>query len=411
MGYSGNGGPATRAMLAHPQEVYTDNSGNMYISDWGNSCLRIVSPGGIINTIAGIGIYGYSGDGGPATAAELSGPMGIYMDASKNIYVADLGNQRIRKIDASGNINTIAGCGAYGFSGDGGPALAAEFEDPAGICGDESGNIYVADEFNNRVRKIDKTGIITTFAGNGATGYSGDGGLATQAEFYYPSDVAMDNSGNILIADESNNCIRKVNASGIISTMVGNGIGAYSGDGGPASMAQIYNAPSVTVDNAGNIYIADGFNNRVRKINTAGTISTIAGNGTVGYSGLGDTATLAAIHDPVSISTDMSGNVFFASELGNVVEELSLFPDAIKPAAGITIYPNPNNGMFTIKIQNYNAGLQLEVYNVLGQRVSYIGLTGEETQINLSTASRGVYFYKVISTENVEFGSGKIIVF
>ena len=409
-GYSGDGGPCVNAELYNPTAVYADNAGNIYLSDWANSRLRVVNSAGIITTIAGNGIFGFSGDGGTASAAELNGPMGIFMDGSGNIYVADIGNSRVREINTNGIINTIAGNGTYGFSGDGGAATAAAFEDIAGICGDVSGNIYLADEFNNRVRKINTSGIISTIAGCGARGYSGDGGAATLAEFYYPSGVAVDVSGNLYIADESNNCIREVNPDGLISTIAGNGIAGYSGDGGLAAFAELDNAAGVGIDKTGNIYITDGFNNRIRKMNTSGIISTIAGNGLKGYSGIGDTATLASINDPVGIEADEEGNLYFANEFNNHVEKLSALPELSNPPE-ISVYPNPNKGIFTIKIQNFNPNLRLEVYNILGERVSYIGLNNAETEMNLSTASCGVYLYRVISADYKVYGSGKVVIY
>ncbi|HTA26534.1 MAG TPA: T9SS type A sorting domain-containing protein [Bacteroidia bacterium] len=409
-GYAGDGGAATNAELNNPISVFAGIDGNIYISDWGNSRLRLVSASGIISTIAGNGVYGFSGDGGPASLAELNGPMGVFVDGSGNIYLADIGNERIRKINTSGVINTIAGNGIYGFSGDGGPATVASFEDPAGICSDALGDIYIADEFNNRVRMINTNGIISTIAGCAYRGYSGDSGPATLAEFYYPSGVASDAAGNLFIADESNNCIREVNNMGIISTIAGNGLPGYTGDGGQAISAELSNAAGVGVDNSGNIYITDGFNNRVRKINANGIISTIAGNGKKGFSGLGDTATLAKIYDPVSVSIDAGGNIYFANAFNYTVEKLSALPEVPIPP-GIFVYPNPNKGIFTITIENFNPILNLEVYNVLGQRISYSALTSEASRINLSTCSPGVYIYRIISTGNKLYGTGKLIIY
>jgi trimeric autotransporter adhesin len=408
-GYSGDGGPATNAHTFNPTGVFADNSGNVYISDWGNARLREVTPDGIIHTLAGNSIYGYSGDGGPATAAELGGPMGIYVNNAGTIYFADIGNERIREINGAGYITTYAGNGAYGFAGDGGPAGNAEFEDPGGICGDASANIYVADIFNNRIRKISAGGIISTIAGCGSRGYSGDGGAATLAEFFYPTGVAVDSSGNLYIADENNNCIRKVNTLGIISTITGNGIAGYSGDGGMASLAELNNPAGIGVDNLNNIYITDGFNSRIRKINRAGIISTIAGNGIAGYSGIGDTATLASIYNPVSIAADTSGNIYFANEFNNFVQKLSLFPPDLSPPV-VSVYPNPNTGIFTVKILNFNPSLTLEVYTILGQRVSYMQLTSQETQLNLSTCAKGIYIYRVIANDNQVYGVGKVVI-
>lgn len=408
-GYFGDGGPAIDSKLGNPTFVYAGNAGNIYISDWGNSRLRVVNSAGIISTFAGIGLYGYSGDGGPAIAAELCGPMGIYTDTYGNVYVADIGNQRIRVINTNGIINTVAGNGTLGFSGDGGAATAAEFDDPAGICGDVYGNIYVADEFNNRVRRINANGTIITIAGSAIRGYSGDGGPATAAEFYYPSGVAADSAGDILIADESNNCIRKVNAEGIISTIAGNGVAGFMGDGGPAISSELSNPAGIGIDNKGNIFITDGFNSRIREINSNGIISTIAGNGVAGYSGTGDSAKLAELYNPVSIMADTSGNLYFANEFNNYVQKLSLIPPDASPPV-ITVYPNPNQGMFTVRIENFYPFLRLEIYNILGEQISYLGLTGPTMQVNLGPCPAGVYLYRLISTNNKVYGSGKVVI-
>ncbi len=408
IGYSGDGGPATNAHLYNPIAVFADNSGTIYISDWANSRLRIVTSTGIISTIAGNGVFGFSGDGGSATLAELNGPMGIFTDASGNIYLADVGNERIRKINSSGIINTIAGNGTYGFSGDGGLATLAAFEDPAGVCGDESGNIFVADEFNYRVRKINSSGIISTIGGCGARGYAGDGGPATQAEFYYPSGVAADNMGNIFVADESNNCVRQINSSGVISTIAGNGVAGFAGDGEPAFLSELSNPAGVTTDNKGNIYIADGFNSRIRKINNTGVISTIAGDGIAGYTGIGGAAALTALYNPVSIAADTSGNFYLANEFSNYVQKLTPSADAFTPAL-VTIFPNPTPGIFSIKISNFQATLHLQLYTILGERISSFDLDKEVTLLNLSSYSKGVYIYRIISSDEKIFATGKVV--
>jgi hypothetical protein len=256
----------------------------------------------IIDTVAGNGSWGYSGDGGPATEAMLSYPRGVAVDASGNIYIADLYNHRIRKVDTSGIITTVAGNGDEGYSGDGGPATEAMLDFPFGVAVDASGNIYIGDTHNYRIRKVDTSGIITTVAGNGAWGYSGDGGPATEAMLDFPCDVAVDASGNLYIGDVYNQRIRKVDTSGIINTVAGNGSWGYSGDGGPATEAQLHGPFGVTVDASGNLYIADYDNQRIRKVDTSGIITTVAGNGSRGYSGDGGPATDAMLNHPRDIS-------------------------------------------------------------------------------------------------------------
>src|ERR1051326_5130759 len=242
-----------------------------------------------ITTVAGNGTAGYSGDGGSATSAQLNAPFSIAVDSAGNIYIAEWSNNRVRKVSTSGTITTFAGTGAGGFGGDGGPATDAALNSPEGVAVDAAGNVYIADAFNNRIRKVDPSGIITTIAGNGNPGYTGDG-PALSAGLNDPSGVAVDKNGNVYVADNSNHRIRKI-SGGTISTIAGTGVGGFSGDGGPATKAQVFNPTHLTIDGAGNLYIADYSNNRVRKIDTSGTITTIAGTTTPtnqgGYSGDG----------------------------------------------------------------------------------------------------------------------------
>jgi uncharacterized repeat protein (TIGR03803 family) len=321
-GYSGDGGPATSAELSAPDGVAVDTSGNIYIGDLGNNRIRKVTVStGDISTVAGDGTGGYSGDGGPATKAELSSPEGLWVDASGNIYIADHTNSRIRKVTAStGIITTVAGNGTTGYSGDGGPATEAELCAPEDVTVDSAGNIYIADSCNSRIRKVTvSTGIITTVAGDGTAGYSGDGGAATKAELDDPIGVGLDTSGNIYIGDFSNNRVRKVTVStGIITTVAGDGTNGYSGDGGPATSAELSFPGGVEVDSAGNIYIADYGNSRIRKVNALnGDISTIAGDGTAGYSGDGGAATAAELDIPPALALDSVTNIYVADRGNN----------------------------------------------------------------------------------------------
>jgi sugar lactone lactonase YvrE len=332
--FSGDGGPATSAELAYPQGVAVDASGNLYIADTDNSRIRKVTSG-TITTVAGTGVYGYSGDNGPATSAELYYPYGVAVDAAGNLYIADTDNTRVRKVSAagvittlvgggglgdgglgvfgslnqpygvarsntgityiadashnrvravaaSGAISTVAGTGVAGFSGDGGPAGSAQLNNPRGLALDASGNLYIADTSNARIRKVSTSGTITTVAGNGGWGYSGDNGPATSAELYYPQGVAVDASGSLYIADTNNFRIRKVTSGGTITTVAGTGVYGYSGDNGPATSAELYYPQGVAVDAAGNLYIADSYNYRIRKVTSGGTITTVAGKGGYG---------------------------------------------------------------------------------------------------------------------------------
>jgi uncharacterized protein (TIGR03437 family) len=239
----------------------------LYIVDGGNSCIRKVATNGIITTVAGNGSYGYSGDGGPATSAQLYNPLGVAVDAAGNLYIADSANSRIRKVATNGIITTGAGSGSIGYSGDAGPATSAQLRGPSGVAVDAAGNLYIADAGNSRIRKVATNGIITTVAGNGSPGYSGDGGPATRAQLYLPLGVAVDAAGNLYIITDSDyyvSRIRKVATNGIITTIAGNGSPGYSGDGGPATSAQLDDTSGVAVDATGNVYVAVTGNNAIR---------------------------------------------------------------------------------------------------------------------------------------------------
>jgi sugar lactone lactonase YvrE len=321
-GFSGDGGPATSAEMDNPTGVAVDSSGNIYFADPDNQRIRKVTAStGHMSTVAGNGTYGFSGDGGAATSAELKNPDAVAVDSSGNVYIVDHTNSRIRKVTVStGVITTVAGNGTTGYSGDGGAATSAELYWPEGVAVDSSGNIYIADSFSNRVRKVTvSTGVITTVAGSGTAGYSGDGSAATSAELNFPTGVAVDSSGNIYIADIDNYVIRKVTAStGVISRVAGNGTAGFSGDSGLAISAELSTPAGVAVDTSGNIYIGDYRNERIRKVTAStGNITTVAGNGTEGFSGDGGAATSAELNYPESVAVDTSGN-FYIGDYGNL---------------------------------------------------------------------------------------------
>ena len=307
-------GTATVAGLRGPQDVAIGPNGDIYIADTGNAAIRKVS-GGIITTVAGTGAVGLAGDGGLATSAAMSSPYSVAVDSQGNFVIADYNNNRIRRVDkSSGNITTIAGTGNVGFAGDGSPATGAVIHAPTGVALDSSGNIYFADSLNNRIRKI-AGGNMSTVAGNGGFSSSGDGGPATSAQLNTPTDVAVDNVGNLYIADTLNHTIRKVSTNGTISTYAGNSVPGNGGDGGAPTAAQLDAPEGVAVDPAGNLYIADTQNHKVRKI-SGGVISTFAGSGTAGFSGDGGSATAAALNEPFAVAVDAPGNVYIA-EFGN----------------------------------------------------------------------------------------------
>jgi sugar lactone lactonase YvrE len=353
-GYSGDGGAATAAKLNYPVAVALADSGKLYIADKLNNCVRKVSPTGKIATVAGSATGGYSGDGGAATAALLNTPTGVVVDTAKNLYIADQGNNCIRKVSAAGIITTYAGNGTAGFAGDGGAATAAQFSSPAALAIDAAGNIFVADMGNNRIRKVSATGIITTVAGSSAMGgYSGDGYAATIAQLNAPTGVAVTSGGRIYISDQGNNRIRMVSIVGIITTVAGNGTTGYSGDGGPALSAQLRYPAGVAATDSGYIYIAEGNNNAIRKVDLSGVITTIAGDGGSGLTGDGGAATAARLSAPNSLIVDSVGRIYVADAGNNRVRKIA--KKAVNTGLektiitmGLSLYPNPNNGSFSI---------------------------------------------------------------
>jgi uncharacterized protein (TIGR03437 family) len=306
-------------------------------------CLQAAGQDGVITTVAGSGgtgpgTGGFSGDGGPATSASLNDPSGIVVDASGNLFIADTSDNLICKVSTRGIITTVAGGGSpiYPSVGDGGPATSASLNYPSGIAVDASGDLFIADTSNNLIRKVSSSGIITTVAGGGNPPYpsDGDGGPATSASLKNPSGIGVDTSGNLFIADTGDNLIRKVSANGIITTVAGGGNPAYPsvGDGGPAISASLSYPGGIAVDASGNLFIADTYDQRIRKVSASGMITTVAGNGSLGFSGDGGPATSASLNHPSDISTDASGNLFITDSFNNRIREVSA---SIVPAPSI----------------------------------------------------------------------------
>ncbi len=343
--YSGDGGPATLAALGTPNGATIDNAGNIYVGDAIHHLIRKIDPSGTISTIAGLGAVGYSGDGGPATAAAVcTGDLAT--DDAGNVYIADHTNYAIRKINTAGIITTIAGTGTTGFSGDGGPATAAQITTADGITVDRTGNVYFT-QMNGRIRKIDAAGIITTIAGTGVNGFSGDGGPATAAQLYVPNGICTDPAGNVYVADLSNNRIRKINTAGIISTIAGGATSGYAGDGGMATQASLSSPSDVAINAFGDIYIVDRYNYVIRKINSAGIISTVAGNGVNGCPTFGVPATATSI-DPYYLFFNSSLELFTSTPSCNHIDKISIPPSVVSDS-------------FSVYLDNLCGGVQIGV--------------------------------------------------
>ncbi|WP_161499358.1 NHL domain-containing protein [Flavipsychrobacter stenotrophus] len=336
-GYSGDGGAAISAAFNNLCGLFADTAGNIYICDGGNNAVRKIDHlSNIITTVAGNSIASFSGDGGPAISAALNGPVAVCLDNAGNMYIADNSNRRVRKVPAATvKISTFAGTGGYGVgAGDGGPAVNAVIPSVFDIWADGAGAVFIAD-YVHTIRKI-QGGIINTIAGNAGQGYNGDSIAAVSAQLHYPGSVYADVAGNIFIGDNWNHRIRKISTWGTISTFAGGAPMSFAGDGGPCADAELNLPMNIAVSPANDIYVSDYSNNRIRKINAAGTITTIAGGGSAvsGFGGDGGAATNATLYHPRGISLDAAGNIYFADSRNFRVRKIDAATGTISTVAG-----------------------------------------------------------------------------
>lgn len=395
-GNSGNGPDgisANSCPLDQPWAIAIDNSGNIYFSDFTMSCIRKVNTSGIISTVAGTcGFGGNGGDGGQATITQIGSVPCVAVDNSGNLYFSSYG---LRKVNTSGVISTIAGVGTS--TADGIPASQSQLNWLNSIAVDATGNIYVTDLC--RVRKIDLSGNITTIVGTGTCGFSGDNGLAISAQISNISIIALDGIGNLYIGDEGNFCVRKVNSSGIITTVAGiPGSSGYSGDNGPANSAQLNGIKGLGADSFGNLYITDT-HRTIRKVNPSGIISTYAGTIVVnGFNGNGITAYNAWVNYPQHITTDGTGNVYFCDRDNHRVRVICSTSclagvEELNIENRVRIFPNPATDQLQIDSElSFENGTEIEITNMLGQVVLKIPYTNE---IDVSKLSNGYYILKI----------------
>lgn len=423
-GYGGDKNAAVSAKLHWPKSIAIGDSGSFFIADADNNSIRKVSPSGIITTIAGTafeagtGSGGYSGDGGAATLAQLYDPEGVAVDTAGNIYIADLVNNRVRKVDTAGIITTVAGIGSPGYSGDGAAATLAKLLMPSRVALDTIGNLYIVDQGNNCIRKVNLSGSISTIAGTGVPGYSGDGGAAATAQLNNPADIVADRKGNLYIADQLNECIRKIDATGTISTFAGINAAGFRGDKGAATLAMLYDPTGVAVDDSGNVYISDNGNARVRMVNDNGMITTIAGNGVPGFFGDNGPATAAELWFPQGLAVNKKGDLYIADQGNDRIRKINVATEIVrtlgKSATDMFVYPNPSRSVFMINVNSpVDEQTCIVITSLAGEKIKTIDArTNSTIPVDVGIGNGvppGVYFISVVSAHGAS--DKKVVVY
>ena len=390
-GFGGDGGPATQAGLPYPQGVAVAPDASFYVSEYFESRVRRVAPNGIITTVVGTGTPGFSGDGGPATQARLGNPQGVAVAPDGSLYIADYQNFRVRRVGRDGIITTVAGTGTAGFSGDGGPATQAMLDLPLDVAAAPDGSFYIADYGNSRVRRVGPDGIITTVAGSDRAGFSGDGGLATQARLSVPHGVAVTSDGSFYIADSGNRRVRRVGPDGIITTVAGSGTPGFGGDGGPATQAQMFPI-RLAVARDGSIFIAG--DNRIRQVTPDGIITTVAGSDKAGFGGDGGVATQAQLLDPEAVAVAPDGNLYIADvsnarirRVAKPLPEFSFADIGIASASGSELYRFNASGRHLQTLDAFTGAVRYQfAYDNAGRLATITDANGNVTAIERDVA-------------------------
>lgn len=407
-------GPATAVSLDYPLRIAFDDTGSLYICDCYHHKLRKVKPSyqGYMTTIAGNGVSGDWGDGGPASAAGLGALYDVAVDKKGNIFLADAFYNKIRKIDKNGIITTFAGTGVAGYNGDGIAATSAMLNSPHAVKVDDTGNVYIGDRYNFRLRKVDTFGVISTICGTGGCGFSGDGGPAVAAQTNGLMAIALDTSGNIFFSDTVR--IRKIGVDGTITTVAGNGVLAFSGDGGPATAASIRPA-AIFIEKSGVIYIADDINHRIRRVGVDGVISTIAGTGMAGISGDWGPPLLATLCSPQGIVLNKDGDIYFSNQCSARVKmitnkDLASVRSEATVLPAIVVAPNPAQGKIRVSLTGQWHGMvKITATNDAGKVITQF--RGQSGSINECPDQLPPGVYVITATDNNDHTvSEKVIV-